>query len=82
MFNDFNVFIGGSSSFDMAPRPYNKFYALDKYCKEHGISHNEVVYVGDDYGRGGNDESVYLSKINFIKVDDYREFIDKIKPLL
>lgn len=82
VFNDFNVFIGGSSSFDMAPRPYNKFYALDKYCKEHGIFHNEVVYVGDDYGRGGNDESVYLSKINFIKVDDYREFIDKIKPLL
>ena len=82
VFNDFNVFIGGSSSFDMAPRPYNKFYALDKYCKEHGISHNEVVYLGDDYGRGGNDESVYLSKINFIKVDDYSEFIDKIKPLL
>lgn len=82
VFNDFNVFIGGSSSFDMAPRPYNKFYALDKYCKEHGISCDEVVYVGDDYGQGGNDESVYLSNINFIKVDDYREFKDKIKPLL
>ncbi len=82
VFNDFNVFVGGSSSFDMAPRPYNKFYALDKYCKERGISHDEVVYVGDDYGQGGNDESVYLSDINFIKVDDYREFKDKIKPLL
>ena len=82
VFNDFNVFVGGSSSFDMAPRPYNKFYALDKYCKERGISHDEVVYVGDDYGQGGNDESVYLSDINFIEVDDYREFKDKIKPLL
>lgn len=82
VFNDFNVFVGGSSSFDMAPRPYNKFYALDKYCKERGISHDEVVYVGDDYGQGGNDESVYLSNINFIEVDDYREFKDKIKPLL
>ena len=82
VFNDFNVFVGGSSSFDMAPRPYNKFYALDKYCKERGISHDEVVYVGDDYGQGGNDESVYLSNINFIEVDDYREFKHKIKPLL
>ena len=82
VFNDFNVFVGGSSSFDMAPRPYNKFYAVDKYCKERGISHDEVVYVGDDYGQGGNDESVYLSNINFIEVDDYREFKHKIKPLL
>lgn len=82
VFNDFNVFIGGSSSFDMAPRPYNKFYALDKYCKQRGILHEEVVYVGDDYGQGGNDESVYLSDINFIKVDNYLEFKDKIKSLL
>ena len=82
VFNDFNVFVGGSSSFDIAPRPYNKFYAVDKYCKERGISHDEVVYVGDDYGQGGNDESVYLSNINFIEVDDYREFKHKIKPLL
>lgn len=82
VFNDYNVFVGGSSSFDMAPRPYNKYYALDKYCKEHGILHEEVVYVGDDYGPGGNDESIYLSDINFIKVDNYLEFKDKIKPLL
>jgi hydroxymethylpyrimidine pyrophosphatase-like HAD family hydrolase len=82
VFNDYNVFVGGSSSFDMAPRPYNKYYALDKYCKENGFSHNEVVYVGDDYGLGGNDESVYLSDINFIKVDNYLDFNDTMKPFL
>ena len=82
VFNDYNVFIGGSSSFDMAPRPYNKYYALDKYCKENGISHDEVVYVGDDYGLGGNDEPIYLSDINFIKVDNYLDFNDIVKPLL
>ena len=82
VFNDFNVFVGGSSSFDMAPRPYNKYYALDKYCKENGLSHEQVVYVGDDYGQGGNDESVYLSDINFIKVDNYLDFPEIIKPLL
>ena len=82
VFNDFNVFVGGSSSFDMAPRPYNKYYALDKYCKENGIRHEEVCYVGDDYGMGGNDESVYLSDMNFIKVDNYLDFPEIIKPLL
>jgi len=71
-FSDFNVFIGGSSSFDMSPKPYNKYYALDKYCKENNISHDEVIFVGDDFGMGGNDESVYLSDFKFIKVDDYK----------
>lgn len=82
LFSDYNVFVGGSSSFDMAPKPYNKYYALDKYCKEHDILHSEGVFVGDDYGAGGNDESVYLSDFNFIKVDNYLDFPECIKELL
>ena len=82
VFSDYIVFVGGSSSFDMAPAPYNKAYALAEYCKEHGIAHDEVVFVGDDYGEGGNDESVYLADFNFITIDDYRDFPEKMKPLL
>ena len=81
-FPDYTVFVGGSSSFDMAPAPYDKYYALDKYCAERGIAHNETVYVGDDYGPGGNDEAVYLSDFNFIRVDDYRHFAEAVKELL
>lgn len=81
-FSEYNVFVGGSSSFDMAPKPYNKFYALDLYCKENGLAHENVVFVGDDYGLGGNDESVYLSDFTFICVDDYREFPEKMKGFL
>lgn len=82
VFSDYTVFVGGSSSFDMAPFPYNKAYALDKYCKEHGLSHDEVAFVGDDYGPGGNDESVYLSDFNFVTIDDYRTFPEVMKPFL
>lgn len=81
-FNDYCVFVGGSSSFDMAPRPYNKYYALDLYCKENGLSHDEVVYIGDDYGLGGNDESVYKSDFNYITIDNYLDFPKVVKPLL
>ncbi len=81
-FPNYNVFVGGSSSFDMAPKPYNKFYALDLYCKENGIMHNEVVYIGDDYGIGGNDESVYKSDFNYITIDDYRDFPKVVKDLI
>ena len=82
LFSDFIVFVGGSSSFDMAPAPYNKAYALTQYCRERGIAHDEVVYVGDDYGPGGNDESVYLSDFNYITIDDYRDFPNVVKVLL
>jgi len=81
-FPEYTVFVGGSSSFDMAPKPFDKYYALDRYCKEHGLSHDQVVFVGDDYGPGGNDEAVYKSDIPFIKVDDYRKFPEHMKDYL
>ena len=80
-FPDYVVFVGGSSSFDMAPKPYDKYYALDRYCKENGLSHSEVVYVGDDYGLGGNDEAVYKSDFNYITIDNYLDFPEKVKEL-
>lgn len=82
VFSDYTVFVGGSSSFDMAPAPYDKAYALSLYCRERGIAHNEVVFVGDDYGEGGNDASVYQSDFHFIRVDDYRELLKAVKCLL
>ena len=81
-FSDYTVFVGGSSSFDMAPAPFNKACALAKYCEERGIAHDEVVYVGDDYGPGGNDESVYLSDFNFLTIDNYLDFPKVMSVLL
>ncbi len=82
VFNDYCVFVGGSSSFDMAPRPYDKFYALDFYCKENNLLHENVVYIGDDYGLGGNDEAVYKSDFPYITIDNYLDFPEKVKELL
>ena len=82
VFADYTVFVGGSSSFDMAPFPFNKAYALAKYCEEHGIAHDEVVYIGDDYGPGGNDESVYVSNFNYLTIDNYEDFPEVVRELL
>ncbi len=81
-FPEYTVFIGGSSSFDMAPMPYNKYYALDRLCREEGYSHGQIAYVGDDYGPGGNDEAVYASDFRFFPVGDYRHLPDYIGELL
>lgn len=82
MFPEYTVFVGGSSSFDMAPAPYNKYYALDLFCREEGYTHDDIVYVGDDYGVGGNDEAVYKSDIEFLTIDKYTELPEKINAYL
>lgn len=82
IFSEYTVFVGGSSSFDMCPSPYDKYYALDLYCKELGLRHDQAVFVGDDYGMGGNDSSVYNSDFNFFTIDDYRTFPKVMEPLL
>ena len=82
VFQEYTVFVGGSSSFDMAPAPYNKYYALDLFCKENGLAHDNVVFIGDDYGPGGNDESVYQSDFPYLTIDDYRDFPQVVAELL
>ena len=81
-FPGYTVFIGGSSSFDMAPFPYDKLYALDRYCRAAGLTHRDILYCGDDYEAGGNDEQVFRSDIDFVKVDDYRRLSEYLAPLL
>ena len=36
-FPEYTVFVGGSSSFDMAPKPYDKRYALELFCRENDL---------------------------------------------
>lgn len=79
---EYNVFVGGTSSFDMTPAEYDKYQALARYCAEYGYRHDEVLFVGDDFGAGGNDEAVYRSDIAFLPVTDYRTFPDLMKPFL
>lgn len=82
IFPEYTVFIGGTSSFDMAPRPYNKLFALEQYAEAAGLSRTEIVYVGDDYGLGGNDEQIYQSDITFLPVDSYLDFPLAMKGLI
>ena len=82
VFPEYKVYIGGSSSFDIVPHPYAKLYALDLYCAGFGLKHEEILYFGDDYGIGGNDEDVFLSDIPFQCIDDYRTIPRYLIPLL
>ncbi len=78
LFPEYTVFIGGSSSFDLVPAPHDKFYALDTLCREEGLRRDEILYVGDDYGEGGNDEAVAKSDIAFVTIDDYTKLGERL----
>lgn len=81
-FGEYNTFVGGASSFDMAPKPYDKYNALDRYCGENHIAHRNVLYAGDDYGPGGNDAIIYNSDFPFVRVDDYRKLGEYLREAL
>ena len=82
IFHDYNVFIGGSSSFDITRGEFNKFFALSKFCRENGYTLDEAVYFGDDFGEGGNDSHVKLGGVDCIEINDFSEFADKAAVLL
>ena len=82
LFSEYYVVIGGSSSFDIAPKPYGKLFALDRQLEKMGLFRENVVFFGDDYGVGGNDRDVYLSGITFCQIDDYRTFPQIAEELL
>lgn len=73
-FSEYTVFLGGSSSFDIVPKPYQKYHALQIYCKKIGIDPRAVVYFGDDFGTGGNDEQIFNSDIRFVTMRSYEDF--------
>lgn len=71
-FNGFNCFIGGTSSFDISLKKYDKYRALLNYIEPLNIDEREVLFIGDDFKKGGNDEQLMLGGIDCIKINDYK----------
>lgn len=82
IFKDYSVFIGGSTSFDFAGKQYNKYDAVMDYAKRHGYTRDEIVFIGDDFGDGGGDSHVRIKGMDYIAIEDYRDFPLMIKCLL
>lgn len=78
-FPEFNCFIGGSSSFDIPSKKYDKYKALINYITPLGIAIEEVLFIGDDFKKGGNDEPLMLGGIDCIRVEDYTKLGDILK---
>ncbi len=82
IFKDYSVFIGGSTSFDFAGKEYNKYDAIVSYAKRHGYQLDEIVFIGDDFGPGGGDSHVRIKGMDYIEIEDYRDFPRMVSILL
>ena len=81
IFKDYAVYIGGSSSFDFAPKQYNKYDACMRYASEHGYTVDEVLFVGDDFGDGGGDSHIRLRGMDYIEVTDFEKLPELMKVM-
>ena len=82
IFKDYSVFIGGSTSFDFAGKEYNKYDAIMAYAKRNGYALDEIVFIGDDFGDGGGDSHVRIRGMDYIEIEDYRDFPRAVSILL
>ncbi len=82
IFKDFTVFIGGSSSFDIVGKNYNKYDAVMRYAAEKGYSKSQVLYIGDDMGDGGGDSHVRLGGMDYVHITDFTKVAERLAFLL
>lgn len=71
LFPEHSVYIGGSSSFDFAPKQYNKYDAIMTYAAKHGYTLDDILFIGDDFGDGGGDSHVRIKGMDYVQVEDY-----------
>ena len=82
IFKDYTVFIGGSTSFDIVAKQYNKYDATMEYAKRHGYTKEQILFFGDDMGDGGGDSHVRLGGMDYIHVLDYTRVAEMAAFLL
>lgn len=81
VFKDYSVFIGGTTSFDITPKQYNKYDAVMRYAAEKGYVKDQILFVGDDFTDGGNDSQIRIYGMDYIRIDDYTRLPEKLQFL-
>ncbi len=52
---DYDIAIGGTTSIDIVQKGIDKAYGVTKFAEHIGVPIENILYVGDDLGEGGND---------------------------
>ena len=70
---EFELRTGGSNSIDVTRKGIDKAYGIKQMEKHLGLSRNEILFIGDDLGPGGNDAPVKDIGVDCVSVVDEEE---------
>ena len=77
---DFEIRIGGTTSIDITRKGVDKAYAISKIKDLLKVKDEDIIYVGDALYKGGNDETVKSTGVDFIQElgpNDTLEFLSR-----
>lgn len=72
-----SVMIGGTTCYDYTGLGWNKAENIRAYAREKEVDLNDVVYFGDQFYEGGNDEAV-RSVCAIVEVKDWQETLRRL----
>ncbi|MDD2657406.1 MAG: HAD-IIB family hydrolase [Candidatus Pacebacteria bacterium] len=78
----FSVGIGGATSIDVTKKGIDKAYGIRKLCELLHLTESDALYIGDELGKGGNDEAVYKTEVATCVVENPADTLRTIKTLL
>jgi HAD superfamily hydrolase (TIGR01484 family) len=67
---EFEVRTGGTSSIDVTRKGIDKAYGIMQMEKHLGSPRSTMLFVGDDFGEGGNDAPVIATGVEVVEVTD------------
>lgn len=82
LFPEYDVYVGGSTSFDFGDKRHNKYTAIKAYAEENGYAVDEILYIGDETHEGGGDYPVFASEIEAVKIENYKLLKETLSFLL
>ena len=82
MIPEFEVRVGGSTSIDVTKPGIDKAYGIKKLIDLLNVTRDEVMYVGDRLGKGGNDYPVKAMGVDCLAVSRWQDTALVIQTIL
>jgi phosphomannomutase len=73
---DNTIIIGGTSSFDILPKNFNKGYGIKMICEILHLDRKDIMYFGDAIKSNENDDGIQKSDIAYTSVKNSYELLE------
>lgn len=78
----FEITLGGSTSIDITKKGLDKAYAIGKIMDLLKVEDEEIIFVGDALYKGGNDEPVKKTEVDYIQEAGPDETLEFLKQYI